>query len=210
MTSLGTATASPLIASIRPRLHRNLVPLFDESSCCLPILRSTCQNILHHMDPHSNAANLAQVISQDHGLTCKVLQAANSIAYSPQQTISSVPHAVSWLGHDTIRGLVAAAHLLEQLQHWPTRQKEFQALIAKSLLSATFANELGVSTRYPQSNQLFTSALLYLIRDLAIAYQDPDLFEALGGTSRKFTNPDTRVLQENRLIGIPRLTLLKP
>jgi len=95
MTSPGTATESPLIASIRPRLHRKLMPLFDESSCCLPILRSTCQHILNHMDPHSNAANLAQMISQDHGLTCKVLQVANNIAYSPQQIISLISHAVS-------------------------------------------------------------------------------------------------------------------
>jgi len=207
MTSPGTATESPLIISIRPRLHRNLVPLFHESSCCLPILRSTCQTILHHMDPQSNAANLAQVVSQDHGLTCKVLQVANSIAYSPQQMITSVPHAVSWLSYDTIRALVAAAHLVEQLQHWPMRQKEFQILIAKSLLSAPFANELGVSTDYPQSGELFTSALLYSIGDLAIAYQNPTLFETLKAISRKFTNPDTRILQEKRLIGIPRLTL---
>lgn len=57
MTSPGTATDSPLITSIRPRLHRNLLPLLDESSCCLPILRSTCQNILRHMDPQSNIGN---------------------------------------------------------------------------------------------------------------------------------------------------------
>lgn len=207
MTSPSTATESPLITSIRPRLHRNLTPLFNESSRCLPILQSTCQQILNHMDPHSSAADLAQVISRDHGLTCKVLQVANSIAYSPQQMISSVPHAVSWLGYDTIRALVAAAHLVEQLQHWPIRQKEFQSLIAKSLISATFANELGVATRYPQSGQLFTAALLYSIGDLAIAYQDPDLFEALQAVSRKFTNPEARILQETRLIGIPRLTL---
>lgn len=54
---------------------------------------------------------------------------------------------------------------------------------------------------------MFTSALLYSIGDWAIAYQDPALFEALEAISRKFTNPDTRILQEKRLIGIPRLTL---
>lgn len=207
MASSDTATESPLISSIRPRLHQHLKPLFDESSRCLPILQSTCQHILHHMDSHSSAADLAQTISRDHGLTCKVLQVANSIAYSPQQTISSIPHAVSWLGHDTIRALVAAAHLVEQLQHWPIRQKDFQALIAQSLLSATYASELGISTGYPQSGQLFTAALLYSIGDLAIAYQDPSLFEALQAVSRKFSNPEARAIQETRLIGIPRLTL---
>lgn len=207
MTSSSAATESAFIDSIRLRLHQNLRPLIDESSRCLPILQSTCQQILNHMGPQSNAVNLAQVISRDHGLTCKVLQVANSIAYSPQQTIVSVPHAVSWLGLDTVRSLVAAAHLVEQLQHWPVRQQEFRTLIAKSLVSATYAGELGMAIGYPQPGQLFTGALLYSIGDLAIAYQDPDIFLALQTISKKTKRPSECVLQETRLIGVPRLTL---
>ncbi|MDR4464278.1 MAG: HDOD domain-containing protein [Nitrospira sp.] len=207
MTSSGTATESAFIDRIRPRLHHKLRPLFNESSRCLPILQSTCQQILNHMGPQSSAASLAQVISRDHGLTCKVLQVANSIAYSPQQTIVSVPHAVSWLGLDTVRSLVAAAHLVEQLHHWPIRQQEFQTLIAKSLISATYASELGASIGYPQPGQLFTNTLLYSIGDLAVAYEDPDLFLALQAISKKTKLPSECVLQETRLIGVPRLTL---
>jgi hypothetical protein len=158
------------------------------------------------MGPHASPAKLAQVISRDHGLTCKLLHVANCIAYSPQQTIVSVSHAVSWLGLDTVRSLVAAAHLVEQLQHWPIRQKEFQTLIAKSLISATYASELGLAIEHPQPGQLFTAALLYSIGDLAIAYQDPDLFLALQTIARKATQEDC-ILQETRLIGVPRLTL---
>ncbi|MEK6786205.1 MAG: HDOD domain-containing protein [Nitrospirota bacterium] len=207
MTSSSTAIESAFIDSIRPRLHQKLRPLLDESSSCLPILQSTCQQILNHMGPQSNAETLARVISRDHGLTCKVLQVANSIAYSPRQTIVSVPHAVSWLGLDTVRSLVAAAHLVEQLQHWPLRQQEFQTLIARSLIAATYASELGMAIGYPQPGQLFTGALLYSIGDLAIAYQDPDLFLALQAISKTTKRPSESALQETRLIGVPRLTL---
>ncbi len=207
MTSSGAAMESALIDRIRPRLHHKLRSLFNESSRCLPILQSTCQQILNHMGPQSSAVSLARVISRDHGLTCKVLQVANSIAYSPQQTIVSVPHAVSWLGLDTVRALVAAAHLVEQLQHWPVRQQEFRTLITKSLISATYASELGIAIGYPQPGQLFTSTLLYSIGDLAIAYEDPDLFLALQAISKKPKRPAECVLEETRLIGVPRLTL---
>ena len=207
MSLPSTAAESPLIASILPRLHPNLKPLFDESGRCLPILQSTCQQILNHMGPQSNAAHLAQVISRDHGLTCKVLQVANSIAYSPRKTIASVPHAVSWLGLDTVRSLVAAAHLVEQLQHWPVRQQDFQTLIGKSLVSATYACELGTGIKHSQPGQLFTGALLYTIGDLAIAYQAPDLFLALQVNSKTAKHPAAALLQETQLIGVPRLTL---
>ena len=81
------------------------------------------------------------------------------------------------------------------------------SLIAKSLISATYACELGMAIEYPQPGQLFTAALLYSIGDLAIAYQDPDLFEALQAISRKAKLPAECVLQETQLLGIPRLTL---
>lgn len=204
-----SATESALIDSIRPRLHPKLKPLFDESSRCLPILQSTCQQILNDAGQQTTFDNLVHVISRDHGLTCKVLQVANSIAYSPQQTISAIPHAVSWLGLDTVRALVAAAHLVEQLQHWPARQQELRSLIAQSLLSATYANEFGAAINYPQPGQLFTAALLYAIGDLAIAYQDPDLFEALQTISRNAKHRAERVSQETRLIGVPRLSLAR-
>ncbi len=207
MSFSNAATESSLIDSICSRLHPKLKPLFDESGRCLPILQSTCQQILNAVDQQSTSDNLTHVISRDHGLTCKVLQVANSIAYSPRQTISAIPHAVSWLGLDTVRALVAAAHLVEQLQHWPARQQELRTLIAKSLVSATYANELGAALDYPQPSQLFTAALLYSIGDLAIAFQDPDLFEALQSISQKTKQPAERISQETRLIGVPRLTL---
>ncbi|MBS0165802.1 HDOD domain-containing protein [Nitrospira sp. CMX1] len=204
-----SSTESTLIDSIRPRLCPKLKPLFDESGRCLPILQSTCQQILNDANPQSTPDNLTHVISRDHGLTCKVLQVANSIAYSPRQTIGAIPHAVSWLGLDTVRALVAAAHLVEQLHHWPARQQELRTLIAKSLVSATYANELGTAINYPQPSQLFTAALLYSIGDLAVAYQDPDLFEALQAISRNVKQPAERISQETRLIGVPRLTLAR-
>jgi HD-like signal output (HDOD) protein len=198
---------SALVESIRPRLHQKLKPLFDQSNRCLPILQSTCQQIMNVMGPNSNASSLAKIISRDHGLTCKVLQVANSIAYSPQQTIASVPHAVSWLGFDTVRSLVAAAHLVEQLNHWPQRQQQLRGLIAKSLIAATVAGELGASMEYAQPGQLFTGALLYSIGDLAIAYQAPEIQQAVQAIHARPKPGADRVIEETRIIGIPRTSL---
>lgn len=85
--------------------------LFDESSRCLLILESTCQQILNHMGPQSNAVNLARVISRDHGLTCKVLQVANSIAYSPQRRLYRSPMLSVGSG-STPFGLSLLRHIL--------------------------------------------------------------------------------------------------
>src|SRR3712207_4489150 len=114
---------SALAASLRPRLHGALHPLFDQGNPCLPALEKTCQKILSLAGSMTSGDRLAQLVSRDPGLTCKVLQVSNSLAYSPQQVITSVPHAVTWLGLDTIRSIVTAAQLVEQLQAWPDRQR---------------------------------------------------------------------------------------
>lgn len=208
MSPTPSAAESSLIDFLRPRLHRKLQPLFDQSNRCLPILQATCQQIMSLMGPDSSAVSLARIISRDHGLTCKVLQVANSIAYRLQQMITSVPHAVSWLELDTARSLVAAAHLVEQLKHWPERQQQLRTLIAKSLLSATSASELGAVLEYPQAGQLFTAALLYSVGDLTIAYQEPDLYQALQTIPETIAAAD-RVSAEIHLIGVPCLTLAR-
>ena len=161
---------------IRAQVHVQLRPLFDPQANSIPALRATCQKILNISGDTSSPDSLAQVVSRDPGLTCKVLQIANGIAYSPQHTITSVTHAVSWLGLDTVRTLVATVQLLE---NHSDRQPVLSRLIAKALFAATHASELGVAMNYPQPGQLFSAALLFSFADLVIAYQTPDLFQSL-------------------------------
>lgn len=178
-------------------IHTQLRPLFDPQANSIPVLRATCQKILDISGDTSSPEALAEVVSRDPGLTCKVLQIANGIAYSPQHTITSVTHAVSWLGLDTVRTLVATVQLMEQLEHQPDRRPLLGRLIAKALFSAAHASELGVALNYPQPGQLFSAALLYSFADLVIAYQTPDLFHAL--TAAKTPDEEARILGVSRV-----------
>jgi HD-like signal output (HDOD) protein len=100
---------------LRPRLHSTLQPLLNHASPCLPALEKTCQKILSLTGGLTGADRLAQIISRDPALSCRVFQISNGIAYSPQQVVTSIPHAVSWLGLETVRSLVTASQLAEQL-----------------------------------------------------------------------------------------------
>jgi HD-like signal output (HDOD) protein len=123
MTQDGTSVVdSDVTNEIRAQVHAQLRPLFDPQANSIPVLRATCQKILNISGGTSSPDALAEVVSHDPGLTCKVLQIANGIAYSPQHTITSVTHAVAWLGLDTVRTLVATVQLMEQLEHQPDRR----------------------------------------------------------------------------------------
>ncbi|MEQ1792664.1 MAG: HDOD domain-containing protein [Nitrospira sp.] len=196
---------SALAESLRPRLHSTLQPLFNQSSPCLPALEKTCQKILSLTGGLTGADRLAQIISRDPALTCRLLQISNSIAYSPQQVITSIPHAVSWLGLDTVRSIVTASQLVEQLNEFPDRQKVVSGVIARALVAAVHANELGIAIEYPSLSQLFSSTLLYSIGDLAIANQAPELYQSFRRLPAQ--TPAARIIEETQLFGVPRLRI---
>ncbi len=197
MTQDGTLVVdSDITNEVRTLVHSQLRPLFDPQANSIPALRATCQKILNISGDTSSPDALAEVVSRDPGLTCKVLQIANGIAYSPQHTITSVVHAVSWLGLDTVRTLVATVQLIEQLEHQPDRRPLLGRLIAKALFAAAHASELGVAMHYPQPGQLFSAALLYSFADLVIAYQTPELFQAL--TAARTPEDEAKILGVSR------------
>lgn len=194
MTQAGTSTIN---SDVINEIHEQLRPLFDPQANSIPVLRATCQKVLNISGDTSSPDALAEVVSRDPGLTCKVLQIANGIAYSPQHTITSVTHAVAWLGLDTVRTLVATVQLMEQLENQPDRRPLLGRLIAKALFAAAHASELGLAMSYPQPGQLFSAALLYSFADLVIAYQTPDLFQEL--TAAKTQDDEVKILGVSRV-----------
>ena len=85
---------------------------------------------------------------------------------------------------------------MEQLEHQPGRRPLLGRLIAKALFAAAHASELGVAINYPQPRQLFSAALLFSFADLVIAYQTPDLFQAL--TAARTPDDETKILGVSR------------
>ncbi len=206
--SLPPATSeSALVDSLRPRLHKTLQPLLNQASPCLPALEKTCQKILSMTGGLTGADRLAQIISRDPALSCRVLQISNSIAYSPQQVITSISHAVSWLGLDTVRSIVTASQLVEQLSQWPNQQQIVSGVIARALVSAVHTNELGMALEYPSLSQLFSATLLHSIGDLAIASQSQDLYVSYRKIPLTAKTTAARIMEETQLYGAPRLRI---
>ncbi|BCA55187.1 signal transduction protein with HDOD/GAF domains [Nitrospira sp. KM1] len=192
-----------LVTAVRTHVHENLKSLFDSANPCLPALEKTCQKILSLAGGLTGADELAQLVSRDPALTCKVLQVANSIAYSPHHVINSVPHAVTWLGLDTVRSIVTAAQLVEQLHDMPERQQLVGDIIGRALVVAVHANELGAAVNHSATHQLFGSAMLYTVGDLAIAYQAPTLYRSILSVSSSPLGV-SRESEEIKVIGVSR------
>lgn len=56
-------------------------------------------------DPNSSAKDLASVMAQDQAISAKILKLVNSAFYGLQRPVSSLQHAVSLLGYNSVRSL---------------------------------------------------------------------------------------------------------
>ena len=189
---------------IREALHPDLQPLFYRHSCGLPVLQATCRTILRQADDRSNADDLSRIVRLDPGLTCKILQLANSVAYSPAQGITSIPHAITWLGQDIVRALVATTALVEQLKEWTERHELVTALIVKALYAAAYAMEIEAAMQITPRAGLFSAALLYSLGDLAIAYQAPSLWHALSDAALRMQEAGAQGREETGILGVTK------
>ena len=81
----------------------------------LPSLPSLYHEMLEEVQsPNATINTVGQIISQDIGMSAKVLQLVNSVFFGPRQPISNPIRAVDFLGLETIKILVLSVHMFSQ------------------------------------------------------------------------------------------------
>jgi hypothetical protein len=131
-------------------------------------------------DPHPAHARLAggletpealrEVVSADGGLTVKVLSTVNSAAFALASPITSVQHAVTYLGVGIVRGLVLRATLAEREEAGtPEQQAAVNAIWKSACSGSALAQLLGQELALPRPSVLATKSLFFNLGDVAIA-----------------------------------------
>lgn len=141
---------------------------------------------------------LREVVSADGGLTASILKTVNSAAFALASPITSVQHAVTYLGVGVVRGLVVRAALAEREETGTPEQQATLASIWKSACSGSaFAQLIGQELALPRPSVLATKSLFFNLGDVAIA-------RSVAGAHEWFT-PDVDVIEridaEQRALG---------
>jgi putative nucleotidyltransferase with HDIG domain len=83
----------------------------------IPMLPTTIQRIMTIVnDPQADMNMLARVVEEDPTLAMQALRLCNSAYYSLPVEVTSITHAVRFLGTDTVGGLAMAAHFQGLMQ----------------------------------------------------------------------------------------------
>jgi diguanylate cyclase (GGDEF)-like protein len=105
-------------------------------------------------------AEIAQVISRDPALSGKILRTVNSSFYARSQTISTISHAVTILGLQSVKTLVLGFSLVSNLANKKSKGFKHLQYWKRSVFAATAARMMGAKIDLMQQEELFIAALL--------------------------------------------------
>ncbi|MFZ5427075.1 MAG: HDOD domain-containing protein [Thermodesulfobacteriota bacterium] len=131
---------------------------------------------------------IAQTLSQDQGLTIKVLTMANSAFYGLQQEVTTVSRAIAVLGLNEVRSLVLALGVkaLTKGKNFP-REFGVGHYWEHQLTVALIARHLAPLMGGVDGDNLFTAGVLHDLGKLLTALHRPDDWRAIDALTREKT-----------------------
>jgi len=123
--------------------------------------------------------DVIDLITQDIGLSAKILKVANSAFYNFPQKIGSVQQAVSLLGVNAVRSLVLSFSFLSMGQEKEFRQFDYTTFWEQSLVAASAARLIAEQTGRIDPEEMFSHALLQNVGQLIFALTLPDRYDQI-------------------------------
>ena len=144
---------------------------------CVPAVFQDMERAL--ADPEVSTERLAGIIQQDMGMTAKILKIVNSAFFGLRRTISSPAEAVTYLGIETIKGLVLANSIFERADPLPTRRLSLEDLWHHSLDTANAARRIALAQRAGRkaADEAFVGAVLQDVGILVLAGHFPEAYD---------------------------------
>ncbi len=152
-------------------------------------------------NPDSSMREIGELVSQDIGLSAKILELVNSSFFGVTNKVSTPENAVTLLGMEIIKGVVVTLDLFSQFS--PQTMREFDILyimehsFQTAQLSRTIAKYEGLDEE--ECDTLYTAALLHNIGKLLFITSYPDVYGTF--TDEMITTFSPMWEVEQRLIG---------
>lgn len=161
--------------SMSPELTKKLAAAVDG----MPAFPKSVQRVLElTRDINSTPKDLVDVIDKDPVLTVKILKVVNSAYYSLPKQITSVGHAVVYLGFNTIKNLALSIAAIGMLPKSNEAGFDGQQYLLHSLATAAIAKQLAAKLDDADPMDCFIAGLLHDFGKVVLAQFMPQEFRS--------------------------------
>lgn len=157
----------------------------------LPTMPSLYGEIVSMLNsPNSSLKRIGEIISQDIGMSAKILQLVNSAYFGLSREISNPVQAVSLIGMNTIKSLVLSIHIFSQVDPKTISGLSMDDLWNHNMLTGLFAKAIARSENsdHIMIDNAFLGGLLHDSGKLILAMNFPDQYRSV--VSMKEANTD--------------------
>ena len=141
----------------------------------LPAMPQILIKLLDHLQADDlGMAELASLISNDAGMTAKILAVANSSAYHRVHRQVGLEPALMALGTDMIKTLVISESVFQTFNNFPhSGSTDLRAFWKTSLTAAVIARDVAKRMDYPHVEEAYLAGLLHNVGRLALLATAP-------------------------------------
>lgn len=153
--------------------------LTEKLSGHLPVIRETSAMLISQLSSTGTEVDvIVKTIRRDQAFVARVLVIANSPYYhrSPGK-ITTIKAAILRIGYDVIRDIAIAAEFVELVHQSAESAPRLGRLLARAFVAAHQTISLCEEIGLPDSETLFTTALLESLGEVALAVHLPEIYE---------------------------------
>ncbi len=135
----------------------------------------------------SEPKELAQLVNSDPEIGAKILRVVNSSYFSLSSEITSIQHAVVYLGMSLVKDIAMQIAMHNMLDFSdPELEKIYHQLWIAGVMSSSISTRLATALRFPDPSSLSTQALLSSLGTLAIISNKPELAKVYSSETTLF------------------------
>jgi len=163
----------------------------------LPIIFAQINKVIN--DPVSTTTTIADVVSNDTGLSARLLRMANSAFFSFPSRVDTISEAAIVIGFEQIRDLALATTVIEVFRGVPKRLVDMKSFWHHSVACGIAARVVAIDRREANVERHFVAGLLHDIGRLIMFLKTPD--EAAVALRRSKTRGELLYQAEREVFG---------
>lgn len=158
--------------------------LVEETSTVysLPLFYERLNEAINH--PRSSIDDISRIITEDQGLTARLLRLANSPMFGCYARVDSITKAVTIIGTQPLRDLALAASVMGVFKGIPEELMNMTSFWQHSIACGIIARSLAVFRRESNVERLFVAGMLHDVGQVVLAAARPEVSRELLETQR--------------------------
>lgn len=143
----------------------------------LPMFYTQLAEVISH--PRSSIGDIAQIVSEDQGLTARILKLANSPLFGYFARIDTITKAITIIGVDQLRDLALALSVMDVFKGIPEDLVNMEQFWRHSIAAGLAARVLATSQRAANLERFFVAGILHDVGRLVMYVRVPELCREL-------------------------------